>query len=113
MNLTVYILVAIIAGAVTAGIILAGAGALAFKQIKKNKEAELAKELKTERQIEYLTLNAKQINKHLQLTETKAAKKLDSFDVPQEQVDNFVINAKAQREELTDKDKKKATKIKF
>lgn len=113
LNLGINILISIISGTFSAGVILAIIFTFLFKHFKKSKEALLAKELKRDKEIEYLTLNIKQLNNQLQLTDTVIAQKLNSFNVDKEQVDNFVINAKAQKEALTDKEKTKATKFKI
>ncbi|MGL6299137.1 MAG: hypothetical protein ACRC1M_08230, partial [Methanobacteriaceae archaeon] len=66
MNLSLYIFISIIAGAITTGIILSVIGLLVFKYFKKTKESELAKELKNEKQINYLIENIKYLHNHLQ-----------------------------------------------
>lgn len=113
MNLSYTILSAILGGALTSGIIIACILLLLSKKIRKTKQSILAKELKHNKELEYLKLNIKQLNNHLQLETTTTAKLLDSFNVSDEQIENFVLKEKAKRQELTEKDKKKATKFKI
>ncbi|WP_342275916.1 hypothetical protein [Spiroplasma endosymbiont of Nebria brevicollis] len=113
MNLTVYLLSGIIGGAVTSGVIVTIVLLLLSKFIKKSKQSNLAKELKNNKELEFIKANIKQINSQLQLETTSTAKLLDSFNVEQEQIDNFVIAQKSKKKELSEKDKKKATKIKI
>ncbi|WP_342275989.1 hypothetical protein [Spiroplasma endosymbiont of Nebria brevicollis] len=113
MNLTVYLLSGIIGGAVTSGVIITFVLSIISKKIKKNKQDIVAKELKFNKLIEYIILNIKQLNDRLQLTETPIAQKLDAFDVDEKDFEDFIIAQKAKRQELTNKDKKKVTKIKI
>lgn len=113
MNLSYAILSAGIGGAIASGVVIAVIFLLISKKYKKNKQSILAKELKRNKELDYLTLNIKQLNSHLQLETTPTAKLLDSFNVSDEDVENFVLKEKAKRQELTNKDKKNATKFKI
>lgn len=113
MNFSIELISAVIGGAVASGIIITLGFLLFSKSIKKSKQANLAKELKNNKELEFIKANIKQLNSHLQLESTKTAKLLDSFNVEQEQIDNFVLLEKSKKKELSEKDKKKATKFKI
>lgn len=113
MNLSTTLISAVLSGAVASGVIVTIVLLLLSKFIKKSKQSNLAKELKRNKELEFITANIKQLNSHLQLETTSVAKLLDSFNVEQEQVDNFVLAQKSKKKELTDKDKRKATKFKI
>lgn len=113
MNLSTTLISAVLSGAVASGVIVTIVLFLLSKFIKKSKQSNLAKELKHNKELEFITANIKQLNSHLQLETTSVAKLLDSFNVEQEQVDNFVLAQKSKKKELTDKDKQKATKFKI
>lgn len=83
------------------------------KKWKKNKQDIIAKEIKINKLIEYIILNTKQLNEKLQLTETPIAQKLDAFNINEKDFEDFIIAQKAKRQELTEKDKKKITKVKI
>ncbi len=81
-----------------------------------NKKSKFAKELKKEKLIDYITNNSKEINKQLQLETTSVARSLDSFtndEEKEELIENHIISKRAKNKELTEKDKKKATKFKI
>ncbi|WP_339047003.1 hypothetical protein [Spiroplasma endosymbiont of Colias croceus] len=113
MNFSIELISAVIGGAVASGICITLAFLLFGKSIKKSKQSNLAKELKRNKELEFITANIKQLNTHLQLETTSTAKLLDSFNVDKEQVDNFVLLQKSKKKELTEKDKQKATKFKI
>lgn len=113
MNLSVTLISAILGGAVASGVIITIVLLLLSKVIKKSKQSELAKELKRNKELEFITANIKQLNSHLQLESTQTAKLLDSFNINKEQIDNFVLLEKSKKKELSEKDKKKATKFKI
>ncbi|WP_425381507.1 hypothetical protein [Spiroplasma endosymbiont of Polydrusus pterygomalis] len=113
MNFSIELISAIIGGAVASGIFITVAFLLFGKSIKKSKQSNLAKELKRNKELEFITANIKQLNNHLQLETTSTAKLLDSFNVNKEQVDNFVLVQKSKKKELSEKDKQKATKFKI
>lgn len=116
MNFSIELISAVIGGAVASGIIITLGFLLFGKSIKKSKQSNLAKELKQEKLINYITNNIKEINKHLQLETTSVAKSLDSFnnnEEKQELIENHIISKRASKKELTEKDKKKATKFKI
>ncbi len=113
MNLSVTLISAVLSGAVASGVIITIVLLYLSKIIKKSKQSELAKELKRNKELEFITANIKQLNSHLQLESTQTAKLLDSFNIDKEQVDNFVLLEKSKKKELTEKDKKKATKFKI
>ncbi|WP_339047722.1 hypothetical protein [Spiroplasma endosymbiont of Colias croceus] len=113
MNFSIELISAVIGGAVASGICITLAFLLFRKSIKKSKQSNLAKELKRNKELEFITANIKQLNTHLQLETTSTAKLLDSFNVDKEQVDNFVLLQKSKKKELTEKDKQKATKFKI
>lgn len=113
MNFSIELISAVIGGAVASGIIITLGFLLFSKSIKKSKQANLAKELKNNKELEFIKANIKQLNSHLQLESTKTAKLLDSFNIDKEQVDNFVLLEKSKKKELSEKDKKKATKFKI
>lgn len=113
MNLSTTLISAVLSGAVASGVIVTIVLLLLSKFIKKSKQSNLAKELKNNKELEFIKANIKQINSQLQLETTATAKLLDSFNVEQEQIDNFVIAQKSKKKELSEKDKKKATKFKI
>lgn len=113
MNLSVTLISAVLSGAVASGVIITIVLLYLSKIIKKSKQSELAKELKRNKELEFITTNIKQLNSHLQLESTQTAKLLDSFNIDKEQVDNFVLLEKSKKKELSEKDKKKATKFKI
>lgn len=113
MNLSTTLISAVLSGAVASGVIVTIVLLLLSKFIKKSKQSNLAKELKCNKELEFITANIKQLNYHLQLETTSVAKLLDSFNIEQEQVDNFVLAQKSKKKELTEKDKKQATKFKI
>ena len=113
MNLSKELISAVLSGALASGVIITIVLLLFSKLIKKSKQSNLAKELKRDKEIEFIIENIKQINSQLQLETTSVAKLLDSFNVDKEQVDNFVLAQKSKNKELSDKDKKKATKFKI
>ncbi len=113
MNLSVTLISAVLSGAVASGVIVTIVLLFLSKIIKKSKQSNLAKELKRNKELEFITANIKQLNSHLQLESTQTAKLLDSFNIDKEQVDNFVLLEKSKKKELTEKDKKKATKFKI
>ncbi|WP_342254637.1 hypothetical protein [Spiroplasma endosymbiont of Zeiraphera isertana] len=113
MNFSIELISAVIGGAVASGISITLAFLLFGKSIKKSKQSNLAKELKRNKELEFITANIQQLNTHLQLETTSTAKLLDSFNVDKEQVDNFVLLQKSKKKELTEKDKQKATKFKI
>ncbi|WP_425380757.1 hypothetical protein [Spiroplasma endosymbiont of Polydrusus pterygomalis] len=113
MNFSIELISAVLSGAVASGIIITLGFLLFGKSIKKSKQSNLAKELKNNKELEFIKANIKQLNSHLQLDSTQTAKLLDSFNVEQEQIDNFVIAQKSKKKELSEKDKKKATKFKI
>lgn len=113
MNFSIELISAVIGGAVASGICITLAFLLFGKSIKKSKQSNLAKELKRNKELEFITANIKQLNTHLQLETTSTAKLLDSFNIDKEQVDNFVLLQKSKKKELTEKDKQKATKFKI
>lgn len=113
MNLPITILSAGLGGAVASGIIIAFVLSIISKKIKKNKQDIIAKEIKINKLIEYIILNTKQLNEKLQLTETPIAQKLDAFNINEKDFEDFIIAQKAKRQELTEKDKKKITKVKI
>ncbi|WP_342261105.1 hypothetical protein [Spiroplasma endosymbiont of Notiophilus biguttatus] len=113
MNLSTELISSVIGGAVASGIVITLVLLLFGKSIKKSKQSNLAKELKNNKELEFIKANIKQLNNHLQLETTSTAKLLDSFNVEQEQVDNFVLAQKSKKKELSEKDKKKATKFKI
>ncbi|WP_338979082.1 hypothetical protein [Spiroplasma endosymbiont of Panzeria rudis] len=103
-----------ICGAVATGIAISGGLALFSKLIKKSKKNKLAKELKRDKEIEFIKSNIKQINSQLQLETTSIAKSLDSFNNDNEKDEvfkNTIISQRASKKELSEKDKKKATKV--
>lgn len=103
-----------ICGAVATGITISGGLALFSKLIKKSKKNKLAKELKRDKEIEFIKSNIKQINSQLQLETTSIAKSLDSFNNDNEKDEvfkNTIISQRASKKELSEKDKKKATKV--
>lgn len=113
MNLSITLISAVLGGAVASGVIITIVLLLLSKVIKKSKQSELAKELKRNKELEFITANIKQLNSHLQLESTNTAKLLDSFNIDKEQVDNFILLEKSKKKELSEKDKKKATKFKI
>ncbi|WP_342273095.1 hypothetical protein [Spiroplasma endosymbiont of Acasis viretata] len=113
MNLSTTVISALLSGAVASGVIVTIVLLLLSKFIKKSKQSNLAKELKNNKELEFIKANIKQINSQLQLETTSTAKLLDSFNVEQEQIDNFVIAQKSKKKELSEKDKKKVTKFKI
>ncbi len=113
MNLSTTVISAVLSGAVASGVIVTIVLLFLSKIIKKSKQSNLAKELKRNKELEFITANIKQLNSHLQLESTQTAKLLDSFNIDKEQVDNFVLLEKSKKKELTEKDKKKATKFKI
>lgn len=113
MNLSITLISAVLGGAVASGVIITIVLLLLSKVIKKSKQSELAKELKRNKELEFITANIKQLNSHLQLESTSTAKLLDSFNINKEQVDNFVLLEKSKKKELSEKDKNKATKFKI
>ncbi len=113
MNLSTTVISAVLSGAVASGVIVTIVLLFLSKIIKKSKQSNLAKELKGNKELEFITANIKQLNSHLQLESTQTAKLLDSFNIDKEQVDNFVLLEKSKKKELTEKDKKKATKFKI
>lgn len=113
MNLSIEWISAI-CGAVATGIAVSGGLALSSKLIKKSKKNKLAKELKRDKEIEFIKSNIKQINSQLQLETTSIAKSLDSFNNDNEKDEvfkNTIISQRASKKELSEKDKKKATKV--
>ncbi|WP_425381291.1 hypothetical protein [Spiroplasma endosymbiont of Polydrusus pterygomalis] len=116
MNFSIELISAVLSGAVASGICISLGFLLFGKSITKSKKSKLAKELKQEKLINYITNNIKEINKHLQLETTSVAKSLDSFnnnEEKQELIENDIIRQRASRKELTEKDKKKVTKVKI
>lgn len=113
MNFSIELISAVIGGAVASGIFITVGFLLFGKSIKKSKQSNLAKELKRNKELEFITANIKQLNNHLQLETTSTAKLLDSFNVDKEQVDNFVLLQKSKKKELSEKDKQKAIKFKI
>lgn len=116
MNFSIELISAIIGGAVASGICITLAFLLFGKSIKKSKQSNLAKELKNNKELEFIKANIKQINSQLQLETTTIAKSLDSFNNDEEKEEAFqntVISQRASRKELSEKDKKKAIKIKI
>lgn len=116
MNFSIELISAVIGGAVASGICIALGFLLFGKSIIKSKKSKLAKELKQEKLINYITNNIKEINKQLQLETTSVAKSLDSFNNDEEKeelIENHIISKRASRKELSEKDKKKAIKVKI
>ncbi|WJG70736.1 hypothetical protein [Spiroplasma ixodetis] len=116
MNLSTTVISAVLSGAVASGIIVTIILLLLSKIIKKSKQSNLAKELKNDKELEFIKANIKQINSQLQLETTSIAKSLDSFNNDEEKDEvfkNTIISQRASRKELTEKDKKKATKVKI
>lgn len=116
MNFSIELISAVIGGAVASGIIITLGFLLFGKSIKKSKQSNLAKELKNNKELEFIKANIKQLNSHLQLDSTKTAKLLDSFnnnEEKQELIENHIISKRASKKELSEKDKKKATKFKI
>ena len=114
MNFSIELILAVIGGAVATGIAISGGLALSSKLIKKSKKNKLAKELKRDKEIEFIIENIKQINSQLQLETTSVAKLLDSFNNDNEKDEvfkNTIISKRASKKELSEKDKKKATKV--
>lgn len=113
MNLSIEWISAI-CGAVATGIAVSGGLALSGKKIKKAKQNKISKELKRDKEIQFIIENIKQINSQLQLETTSVAKLLDSFNNDNEKDEvfkNTIISQRAKRKELSEKDKKKATKV--
>ncbi|WP_339046124.1 hypothetical protein [Spiroplasma endosymbiont of Colias croceus] len=114
MNFSIELISAVIGGAVASGICITLAFLLFGKSIKKSKKNKLAKELKRDKEIEFIKSNIKQINSQLQLETTSIAKSLDSFNNDNEKDEvfkNTIISQRASKKELSEKDKKKATKV--
>ncbi|WP_338977451.1 hypothetical protein [Spiroplasma endosymbiont of Panzeria rudis] len=106
--------ISVICGAVATGITISGGLALSSKLIKKSKQNKISKELKRDKEIEFIKSNIKQINSQLQLETTSIAKSLDSFNNDNEKDEvfkNTIISQRASKKELSEKDKKKATKV--
>lgn len=113
MNLSIEWISAI-CGAVATGIVVSGGLAFSGKKIKKSKQNKISKELKRDKEIQFIIENIKQINSQLQLETTSVAKLLDSFNTDNEKDEvfkNTIISQRAKRKELSEKDKKKATKV--
>lgn len=116
MNFSIELISAIIGGAVASGIFITLGFLLFGKSIKKSKHSNLAKELKNNKELEFIKANIKQINSQLQLETTSIAKSLDSFNNDEEKQEvfkNTIISQKAKHKELSEKDKKKAIKTKI
>ncbi|WP_395473116.1 hypothetical protein [Spiroplasma endosymbiont of Nomada rufipes] len=116
MNLSTTVISSVLSGAVASGVIVTIVLLFLSKIIKKTKQSNLAKELKNNKELEFIKANIKQINSQLQLETTSVAKLLDSFNNDEEKDEvfkNTIISQRASRKELTEKDKKKATKVKI
>ncbi|BDT03697.1 hypothetical protein [Spiroplasma ixodetis] len=114
MNFSIELISAVIGGAVASGICITLAFLLFGKSIKKSKQNKISKELKRDKEIQFIIENIKQLNNHLQLETTSVAKLLDSFNNDNEKDEvfkNTIISQRASRKELSEKDKKKATKV--
>ncbi|WP_342218127.1 hypothetical protein [Spiroplasma endosymbiont of Amphimallon solstitiale] len=104
MNLSTTVISAVLSGAVASGVIVTIVLLFLSKFIKKSKQSNLAKELKQEKLINYITNNIKQINSQLQLETTSIAKSLDSFNNDEEKeelIENHIISKRASRKELS------------
>lgn len=116
MNFSIELISAVLSGTVASGIIITLGFLLFGKSLKKSKQSSLAKELKNNKELAFIKANIKEINKHLQLETTSVAKSLDSFNIDsekQELIENHIISKRASKKELSEKDKKKATKFKI
>ncbi|WP_342253481.1 hypothetical protein [Spiroplasma endosymbiont of Zeiraphera isertana] len=114
MNLSKELIVAVLSGAITSGVIVTIVWLFLYKFIKKSKQNKISKELKRDKEIKFIIDNIKQINSQLQLETTSIAKSLDSFNNDNEKDEvfkNTIISQRAKRKELSEKDKKKATKV--
>ncbi|WP_425382186.1 hypothetical protein [Spiroplasma endosymbiont of Melieria omissa] len=114
MNLSKELITAVLSGAITSGVIVTIVLLLISKFIKKSKQSKISKELKRDKEIQFIIENIKQINSQLQLETTSIAKLLDSFNNDEEKDEVFknkIISQRASRKELSEKDKKKATKV--
>lgn len=116
MNFSTTLISAVLSGAVASGVIVTIVLLFLSKFIKKSKHSNLAKELKNNKELEFIKANIKQINSQLQLETTSIAKSLDSFNNDEEKQEvfkNTIISQRASKKELSEKDKKKAIKVKF
>ena len=116
MNLSIELISSVIGGTVASGVIVTIILLFLSKFIKKSKHSNLAKELKNNKELEFIKANIKQINSQLQLETTSIAKSLDSFNNDEEKQEvfkNTIISQRASSKELTEKDKKKAIKVKI
>ncbi|WP_342265969.1 hypothetical protein [Spiroplasma endosymbiont of Villa modesta] len=116
MNLSTTVISAVLSGAVASGVIVTIVLLFLSKFIKKSKQSNLAKELKNNKELEFIKANIKQINSQLQLETTSIAKSLDSFNNDEEKQEvfkNTIISQRASKKELSEKDKKKVTKFKI
>ncbi|WP_342218761.1 hypothetical protein [Spiroplasma endosymbiont of Amphimallon solstitiale] len=114
MNLSTTVISAVLSGALASGIIITIVLLLLLKFIKKSKQNKISKELKRDKEIQFIIENIKQINSQLQLETTSVAKLLDSFNNDNEKDEvfkNTIISQRAKRKQLSEKDKKKATKV--
>ncbi|WP_342266760.1 hypothetical protein [Spiroplasma endosymbiont of Villa modesta] len=110
MNLSTTVISAVLSGAVASGVIVTIVLLFLSKFIKKSKQSNLAKELKNNKELEFIKANIKQINSQLQLETTSIAKSLDSFNNDEEKQEvfkNTIISQRASKKELSEKDKKK------
>ncbi|MCZ6903013.1 MAG: hypothetical protein O7C58_02435 [Rickettsia endosymbiont of Ixodes persulcatus] len=114
MNLSKELIIAVLSGAITSGVIVTIILLLLSKFIKKSKQNKISKELKRDKEIQFIIENIKQINSQLQLETTETAKLLDSFNNDNEKNEvfkNTIISQRASKKELSEKDKKKAIKV--